>query len=86
MPNKPTDSEPQEPDMVADRPESAKRTAQEQDLVATELPTPEHSGQSGGDLARDVGTRDNRRRATNGGKVVTRVRKSDETDEDLPPA
>lgn len=52
------------------------------DKVSTEetepLPTPSQGGRSGGELARDIGTRDSLERAQHGKQGVTRVRGSDE--------
>ena len=52
------------------------------DLIeqATELKTPAHGGSSGGNLARDVGERDEYASATGEEPGVTRVRKSDKPD------
>ena len=41
------------------------------------IPTPSHSGGSGGGMARDVGSRDELARATGKDEGVTRVHKSD---------
>ncbi|MCH9809500.1 MAG: hypothetical protein K0U74_17400 [Alphaproteobacteria bacterium] len=46
------------------------------------LPTPSQGGRSGGELARDVGTRDSLERAQTGKQGVTRVRRSDELQDD----
>ena len=42
------------------------------------LPTPSQGGRSGGELARDVGTRDSLERVKDKDKGVTRVRRQDE--------
>jgi hypothetical protein len=59
------------------------RDPAEQALIedAETLPTPSHSGGTGGDMARDVGSRDELARATGKDKGVTRVHKSDKPDD-----
>ena len=44
---------------------------------ADELPTPSQSGSSGGDLAREIGQRDEDKSATGAGAQPTAVRKGD---------
>lgn len=46
--------------------------------ILPDEPTPTQGGASGGDLARDVGKRDEEKRATGTGSGVTRATKSDE--------
>lgn len=41
-------------------------------------PTPAQGGASGGDIARDVGKRDEEKRATGAASGITRAKKSDE--------
>ena len=43
----------------------------------TALPTPSQGGSSGGDLAREIGQRDENKTATGESDELTRVRKSD---------
>jgi hypothetical protein len=50
----------------------------ETDAYVSDLDQPDQQGRSGGDLARDVGTRDALKRAEQADPGVTRVRKSDE--------
>ena len=47
----------------------------------TAEPTPSQSGSSGGDLAREIGQRDEDKTATGASDQVTRVRKSDKPDD-----
>lgn len=67
---------------MAERKRSSDGT-RDTDAFIEDMPeTPEQQGRAGGELARDVGTRDALKRATTqGAPGVTRVRKSDE-DED----
>ncbi len=64
---------------MADRKRSSDGT-RETDAFIEDMPeTPDQQGRSGGETARDVGTRDSLARASEQGvKGVTRVRKSDE--------
>ena len=59
------------------------RDPAEQALIedAESLPTPSQSGRSGGEMARDVGSRDELERGTGKDKGVTRVHKGDKEDE-----
>ena len=51
----------------------------------TAEPTPSQSGSSGGDLAREIGQRDEDKTATGESDQVTRVRKSDKPAEGAKP-
>lgn len=59
------------------------RDPAEQALIedAENLPTPSHSGSTGGDMARNVGSRDELARGTGKDAGVTRVHKSDKPDD-----
>jgi len=59
------------------------RDPAEQALIedAESLPTPSQSGGSGGEMARDVGSRDELARGTGKDKGVTRVHKGDKPNE-----
>lgn len=52
---------------------------------AEELPVPSQQGSSGGDMARQVGQRDEEKTATGGDPEVTKVQKADKRDKgDMP--
>ena len=63
------------------------RDPAEQALIedAENEPTPSHSGGTGGDMARNIGSRDELARGTGKDSGVTRVHKSDKPDDgDVP--
>ena len=58
------------------------RPTSDQDIIdqADDLPTPSHSGSSGGSLAQEVGARDEDKVALGGDPQPTAVRKGDKPD------
>jgi len=66
---------------MADRHRSMDRTRDSEEFVDDETATPGHSGRKQGNLERDVGTRDEKKRAEKGEAGATRVTKSDEEGE-----
>ena len=59
------------------------RTGDDSEIIdrETELPTPSQGGSSGGDLAREIGQRDEDKTATGESDEITRVLKSDKSAE-----
>ncbi|WP_371153901.1 hypothetical protein [Jannaschia sp. 2305UL9-9] len=67
---------------MADRHRSSDHTRETDKFIEDMPETPDHQGRSGGQVARDVGTQDALKRASQQGVAgVTRVRKSDERDD-----
>lgn len=60
----------------------SKDGTRDSDRVLGEEGAPSGQGRTGGRLARDIGSRDERKRATERPAGATRVRKSDETEDD----
>lgn len=63
---------------MAERHRSMDRRQETEDLVEDDLDTPGHGGRKQGNLERDVGTRDEKKRAEKGEAGATRVTKEDE--------
>lgn len=67
-------------DRGSDRTETARRT-DDSDLIETMAPAPDFGSASGGNLQRDIGTRDEQKRRVDGSHSVTRVRGSDKRED-----
>ena len=69
---------------MPDRAETA-RENDDSDLIEGAEPGPSHGGTTGGNLQRDIGSRDELGRTVEGDEGITRVRDSDKPEEaDLP--
>lgn len=66
---------------MAERHRSHDHKQETEDYVDDDLETPPHGGREGGNLERDVGTRDEKKRAEKDEPGATRVTKSDEAGE-----
>ncbi len=67
--------------MSKTRPTTRQEALETPESLGQEDGTPEKGGRSGGELARKVGTRDEKKRAFERPGGATRVRKSDEQDD-----
>ena len=68
--------------MSKDNPTTRQEVLESPETLADESEAPPKGGRSGGTLARKVGTRDEKKRAFERPAGATRVRKSDEKDDD----
>lgn len=66
---------------MAERHRSEDHSRETEDYVDDDLETPSHGGRAQGNLERDVGTRDEKKRAEKSNPGTTRVTKSDEEGE-----
>lgn len=67
--------------MSKTRPTTRQEALETPESLGQEEGTPENGGRSGGELARQVGTRDEKKRAFERPGGATRVRKSDEEED-----